>query len=131
MILGINVVTTGDKMAGMSGVLLPLIICAIGIIFSIVGMNFVKIRKETSNPQVALNIGNFGSIALTAIASFFVIKYLFPTTFSIGDISYASINIFITIVVGLIVGTLMSLVTEHFCAKGRGPVLSIIKQSET
>lgn len=59
MILGINVVSGDDKFAGMSGILLPLIISAIGIIFSIIGMNFVKIRKETSNPQVALNIGNF------------------------------------------------------------------------
>lgn len=78
--------------------LLPLIIAGIGIVFSIIAMNFVKIRKETDDPQKALNIGNFGAIILTAAASFFVIRWMFPTTFSIGDVVYPSINIFWAIV---------------------------------
>jgi len=131
MILGINVVVTGDTFGGMSGVVLPLMICALGIIFSIVGMNFVKIKKESSNPQVALNIGNFGSIILTAIASYFVITNIFPSTLTISGVTYNSINIFYSIIVGLIVGTLMSMVTEYFCAKWKGPVNSIVKQSST
>gem|GEM_PF-4283454 len=68
---------------------------------------------------------------MTAIASYFVIDYLYPTTFVIGSITYNAINIFYTILVGLIVGTLMSLVTEYFCAKGKLPVLSIVRQSLT
>lgn len=68
---------------------------------------------------------------MTAIASYFVIDHLYPTTFAIGDVTYNAINIFYTIVVGLIVGTLMSLVTEYFCAKGKLPVLSIVRQSLT
>lgn len=132
MILGVTVIATdGDKFAGMSGVLLPLMICGVGIIFSIIAMNFVKIKKETSNPQVALNIGNFGAILLTAIASFFLIRRLFPVSFSIGETVYPSINIFWTIVTGLIVGTLMSLITEYFTARGKGPVNSIVQQSAT
>lgn len=131
MILWVNVVTEWDKFWGMSWILLPLLICGMWIIFSILGINFVKIKKESSNPQVALNIGNFAAIVFTAIASYFAIKYLFPTTFSIGSEVYNGMNIFITIVVWLIVGTLMSLVTEYYCAKGKSPVLSIVKQSAT
>lgn len=129
MILWISVAVTNDKLGGMSWVLLPLLICAVWIIFSIVWMQFVKIRKETSNPQTALNLWNFGAIILTAIASYFIIWYLFPDWLVIGWVEYAWIKIFWAIVVWLIVWTLMSLVTEYFCAKWKPPVMSIVKQS--
>ncbi|MCX6825307.1 MAG: sodium-translocating pyrophosphatase [candidate division SR1 bacterium] len=129
MVLGAVVSTTiTDNFGGLSLVLLPLIICTIGTIFSIIGGRFVKI-KENGSPQKALNIGNFGAIILTAIATFFAIKYLVPPTFSIGTLVLTQMSLFYTIVVGLVVGTLMSIVTEFYCSQHNSPVKSIAKQS--
>ena len=51
----------------------PMLIAGVGIIFSIVGTLFVRISDNagisTANVQKALNMGNWGSIVLTAIAS--------------------------------------------------------------
>ena len=61
--------------------LLPMLIAGVGILFSIVGTFFVRISENagisTSNVQKALNMGNWGSILLTAIAvALFIIYYL-------------------------------------------------------
>ena len=49
----------------------------------------------------------------------------------IRDFEFAKIDVFYSIVVGLVVGTLMSLITEYYTAMGQRPVLSIIRQSST
>lgn len=110
---------------------MPLVICGIGIIFSIVGMLLVRIKKDTDNPQRALNIGNFTAIILTAVAAFFVIRYMVPSTFTIGETVYPSMNIFWVILIGLAVGALMSIITEYFTAMGKKPVDFIVQQSAT
>jgi len=117
-----------DGLGGLSPVILPLVLAVVGVIFSIVGTWFVRI-KENGNPQDALNKGNFGAIILTAIASFFVIKKLLPESFDAHGIIYTSANVFWTVVVGLAVGTLMSIITEFFTALGRQPVNTIARQS--
>ncbi|MEO0311054.1 MAG: hypothetical protein RIQ89_711 [Bacteroidota bacterium] len=117
-----------DAFGGLSTVILPLIIAVLGLIFSIVGSWFVRI-KENGNPQTALNIGNWGSIILTAIASYAVIKWMIPAEFTVAGQVYKSTNLFLTVVVGLTVGMLMSLITEYYCSLGKGPVNSIARQS--
>lgn len=131
MMLGITVVVQGDQFGWLAGVILPLVICGIGIIFSIVGMLLVRIKKDTDNPQRALNIGNFTAIILTAVAAFFVIRYMVPSTFTIGETVYPSMNIFWVILIGLAVGALMSIITEYFTAMGKKPVDFIVQQSAT
>jgi K(+)-stimulated pyrophosphate-energized sodium pump len=128
MVLGATVTLENDKFGGISPVMLPLLIAAIGIIFSIIGSYFVKI-KENGNPQTALNKGNFGSIILTAIASYFVIDWVLPSSFIIGGETFHPINVFATVIIGLVVGTLMSIVTEFYCSMGKNPVQTIAKQS--
>ncbi len=129
MVLGAVVSTTiTDAVGWLSLVLLPLIICTLWTIFSIIGWKFVKIGEKW-DPQTALNIGNFGAIILTAIATFFAIKYLVPATFSIGTLQLTQMSLFYAILVGLAVGTLMSLVTEFYCSQNKAPVKSIAKQS--
>ncbi|EKD25578.1 MAG: hypothetical protein ACD_80C00013G0008 [uncultured bacterium (gcode 4)] len=131
MVLGAVVSTTmTDSVGWLSLVLLPLIICTIWTIFSIIWWRFVKIKEKWS-PQMALNIGNFGAIILTAIATFFAIRYLVPATFSIWDLALNQMSLFYTILVGLAVGTLMSLVTEFYCSQHKSPVRSIAKNSIT
>ena len=128
MVLGASVNVANDGFNGISAIILPLLIAAAGIIFSIVGTWFVRI-KEDGNPQTALNIGNYGALVLTAIASYFIIKQILPGTFSIDNTQYNSINVFYTVVTGLVVGLLMSIVTEFYCAMGKRPVLGIAEQS--
>jgi K(+)-stimulated pyrophosphate-energized sodium pump len=120
-----------DGFNGISPILLPMVICGLGIVFSIIGTFFVTIKDEKSNVQNALNMGNWSSIILTGIASFFVVKYMLPAHLSLRGVDFSSVDVFYAIVVGLIVGALMSIVTEYYTAMGKGPVNSIIQQSAT
>jgi len=130
MVLGQEITVT-DNFGGMSPILLPMVICGLGIIFSIIGTWFVTIKDEKSNVQNALNLGNWSSILITAIASFFIVKWMLPETLNLRGYEFSSMNVFYAIIVGLVVGTIMSVVTEYFTAMGKGPVNSIIQQSST
>eukprot|EP01136_Pigoraptor_vietnamica_P027277 Opistho-1_new@83349 len=130
MVLGQEIVVT-DKFGGMSPILLPMVICGLGIIFSIIGTWFVTIKDEKSNVQTALNLGNWSSIVITAVASFFIVKWMLPDTLNLRGYEFSSINVFYAILVGLVVGTIMSIVTEYYTAMGKAPVNSIIQQSST
>lgn len=130
MVLGQEISVT-DNFGGMSPILLPMVICGLGIIFSIIGTWFVTIKDEKSNVQNALNLGNWSSIVITAISSFFIVKWMLPETLNLRGYEFSSINVFYAIMVGLVVGTIMSIVTEYYTAMGKGPVNSIIQQSST
>ncbi len=127
MVLGATVITV-DNYGGIAPVLLPLGIAAIGLVFSILGSFVVRI-SETGDPQKALNRGNFVSIALTIVGSYFLIQYLVPGTFTVSGSTFESIHIFYSVIVGLVVGFLMSIITEFYCAMGKRPVVMIAKQS--
>ncbi|RZM28464.1 MAG: sodium-translocating pyrophosphatase [Pedobacter sp.] len=130
MVLGQEIVSV-DRFGGMAPILLPMLIAGLGLVFSIVASWFVKISKETDSVQNALNIGNWASIILTAIASYFAVHWMLPETMAIRGFEFTSANVFYSILVGLVVGTLMSLITEYYTAMGKRPVQSIINQSST
>lgn len=120
-----------DGLNGFSPILLPMVIAGLGILFSIVGTWFVRISGEKSNVQNALNLGNWSSIILTGIASFFLVTYMLPENMVLRGYEFTSMQVFFAIVVGLVVGALMSIVTEYYTAMGKEPVNSIIRQSAT
>ncbi len=130
-----NVVTGDDSLGGMSPILLPMLIAGIGIIFSIIGTWFVRISESAGiNPdtvQKALNMGNWGSIILTAIASAGLVAWILPETMTLRGFEFTKWGVLGAIAVGLLVGALMSIITEYYTAMGKGPVKSIIKQSST
>ncbi|MFN3315880.1 MAG: sodium/proton-translocating pyrophosphatase, partial [Raineya sp.] len=130
MVLG-REIKSADAVNGIAPILLPMLIAGIGIVFSIVGMLFVRISKEDGSVQGALNIGNWASIVLTAIASFFVIQYIMPPQMSIRGEVFTSMGVFYSVAIGLLVGALMSWITEYYTSMGKRPVLSIIKKSGT
>ncbi len=130
MVLGQEIVAV-DNFGGMSPILLPMVICGLGIIFSIVGTWFVTIKDDKSNVQNALNMGNWSSMLLTVVASYFVVNWMLPDTLSLRGYEFSKLNVFLAIVVGTIVGAIMSIVTEYYTAMGKKPVLSIIQQSST
>ncbi|HRN37338.1 MAG TPA: sodium-translocating pyrophosphatase, partial [Flavobacteriales bacterium] len=134
MVLGREVISQ-DSFGGMAPILLPMVIAGLGILFSIIGTLFVRIGKDTDSVMAALNKGNIGSILLTAVASWFVIGAMFGDTIVFSrngvETTYASVNIFYAILLGLVVGFLMSYITEYYTAIGRKPVDSIVQKSGT
>ena len=134
MVLGQETVSD-DAFGGMAPILLPMLIAGIGIIFSIVGTLFVRISDSagvnTSTVQKALNMGNWGSIVLTALACIGLVYYVLPDTMVLRGTEFTKWGVLGAIGVGLLVGTLMSIITEYYTAMGKGPVLSIIRQSGT
>ena len=131
MVLGQEIKVT-DAFGGMSPILLPMVICGLGILFSIVGTWFVTIKDEKSNVQNALNLGNWASMALTVIASYFIVIYMLPDgDITLRSVTFTKMGVFYAILVGTGVGAIMSIVTEYYTAMGKQPVMSIIQQSST
>ncbi len=124
-----------DDFGGLAPILLPMLIAGVGILFSIVGTWFVRISEtaglNTDTVQKALNMGNWGSIVLTALASFVLVDYILPETMVLRGAEFTKWGVLGAIGVGLAVGTLMSIITEYYTAMGKRPVLSIIRQSST
>jgi len=130
MVLGREIKSV-DHVGGIAPVLLPMVIAGLGLVFSIIGTLFVRIKGEKGNVQNALNLGNWSSIVLTAIASYFLVDHLLPANMEIRGVAFTNMQVFYAILVGLVVGAIMSIVTEYYTAMGRRPVLSIVKRSST
>ncbi len=135
MVLGRETAAAGDAFGGLSPILLPMLIAAMGIIFSIIGTFFVRISEtaglSTHKVQNALNMGNWGSMVLTAIGCYFLVNFLMPDTMTLRGHEFTKNGVFGAIMVGLVVGALMSIITEYYTAMGKRPVMSIIRQSAT
>ncbi|TBR19146.1 MAG: sodium-translocating pyrophosphatase [Chitinophagaceae bacterium] len=136
IVLGQQTIVIGDDgLGGLSPILLPMLIAGFGILFSIVGTWFVKISEsakiDTTTVQKALNMGNWGSIVLTAIASVGLVYFILPETMSLRGFEFTKWGVLGAIAVGLVVGTLMSIITEYYTAMGKRPVMSIVRQSAT
>ena len=134
MVLGQETVST-DNFGGYAPILLPMLIAGVGIIFSIIGTFFVRISESasinTATVQKALNMGNWGSIVLTAIACAGLVLYILPEQMTLRGHDFTRNGVLGAIAVGLTVGTLMSIITEYYTAMGKRPVDSIIRQSAT
>ena len=134
-VTGANGAALTDNFGGLSPILLPMVIAGVGILLSIVGTLFVRISESAGNSthsvQRALNMGNWGSMVLTAIAAFFIVNYILPETMTLRGLAFSRNGVLGAIAVGLVVGALMSIITEYYTAMGKRPVLSIIRQSAT
>ncbi|WP_303318358.1 sodium-translocating pyrophosphatase [Flavivirga abyssicola] len=126
MVLGAFILTPDFN--GLGAVYLPLVLAAVGIVMSIVGTFFVKV-KDGGNPQTALNIGEFGSAGLMVIASYFIINALIPET--VEGLPFGAMGVFWATIAGLVAGLAVGKVTEYYTGTGKGPVTSIVRQSET
>ena len=129
-----------DPFGGIGPILLPLFIAGIGIIASIIGTLFIKVKSNDAKEaqvQASLNTGNIISIIITLISCWFLIDYLLPDTiigmkfFGEGTRDIPSKNIFYSTIVGLAVGYLISAFTEYYTALGKKPVLNIVQNSST
>ncbi len=126
MVLGALITTPNFN--GLGAVYLPMALAAVGIIMSIIGTFFVRV-KEGGSPHKALNIGEFGSAGLMLIASYFLIKAFIPE--SVDGLPYGANGVFFATIAGLFAGLAVGKVTEYYTGTGKKPVKSIVKQSET
>ena len=126
MVLGAFITT--PEFGGLGAVYLPLVLAAIGIIMSIIGTFFVKV-KEGGNPQTALNIGEFGSAGLMVIVSYFVINSMIPE--STEGLPSGALGVFLATISGLVAGLGVGKITEYYTGTGTKPVSAIVRQSET
>ncbi len=129
MVLGATAI--GMKDASYNAVILPLIIAGAGIIVSIVGTFFVRV-KEGGNPQAALNMGTFGAAGIMLVVTFFVCSYFIPREITIAGIEGISgTDIFMATIFGLIAGVLVGVTSEYYTSKDRSPAHNIAEESET
>ena len=126
MVLGAFIIT--PDFDGLGAVYLPLVLAAVGILMSIIGTFFVKV-KDGGNPQSALNIGEFGSAGLMVVASWFIIQALIPE--SVEGLPAGANGIFFATLAGLVAGLGVGKITEYYTGTGTKPVNSIVRQSET
>ena len=128
MVLGATVRTGGGY--DMRFVMLPLAVAGVGILLSMLGTFFVRTR-EGGDPQAALNKGTFGACGLAAVATFFLCRYVLPATFQVGKQSRSPVDVFWAVLVGLVAGTVIGLLAEHYTAEGKGPSNAVADASET
>lgn len=134
MVLGRETVSV-DAFNGFGPILLPMLIAGTGIVWSIIGTFFVRVSDTAKNAlsavQNALNLGNWGSIVITAVSAYFLVNYILPETMTLRGFEFTRMGVFGAIIIGLVVGTLMSIITEYYTAMGKRPVMSIVRQSST
>ena len=139
MVLGTAFITAfgGAEVHELSGVILPLVLAGAGILVSILGSFFVRV-KEGGNPQRALNTGEFGAAGVMAILSYFIITWMLPEQWTVtGEAAgvafaeYTALGVFWAVVIGLAAGTAIGLVTEYYTSTHTKPTNGIARQSVT
>ena len=134
-----------DSFSGMGPILLPMAIAGVGIIISMIGSMLVKIKSnDAKEKQVmgALNVGNWVSIALVAVSCYVLVNWMLPPTMKMEffgegpdgtDLikNISSLRVFGATIIGLIVGAVISSVTEYYTGLGKKPILKIVQQSST
>ena len=134
-----NLISTGNFLDNHGPIMLPMMIAGVGIIFSIIGTFFIRIKDNSAKePEVqrALNMGNWVSIILTGIGSYVLIQMLLPETLSMkffgeGFKDVTRNAVFGAVIVGLVVGALISYFTEYYTGLGKKPILDIVQKSAT
>src|SRR5680860_476300 len=128
--LGLSGFEITNSFGGLNGVILPLLLAGIGIVTSIIGTFFVRV-KEGGDPQTALNIGELVAAVLMLIVTYILITNIMPDSWTFHDHSYNNIGVFWSVCFGLVAGLLIGFVTEKYTGTGTRPVTSIVKQSLT
>ncbi len=129
MVLGAAALTA-TGLATPTLVVLPLYLAATGILASIIGTFFVRVR-EGGNPQNAMHAGTLSAAVITLAASWFVIRWQLPEAVHLGSRLISTGGVFAASVTGLIAGTLVGFSTEYYTAENRSPVRGIAAASET
>lgn len=113
----ISALTLGTIAHGKAGVQYAIALSSVGVVASILGVYFVRGDKD---PQKSLNNGTLASSVITVIAGFFL-----------SNIIIGSYKPFIAMLSGLVVGLIISRMTEYYTSGDYSPVKKVAKESET
>lgn len=119
-----------NDFGGLNAVLLPLFLSGVGILTSILGTFFVKVR-EGGDPQKALNQGEFLSSFIMLVATYVIVQWMLPASWQVGSETYTSNGVFFAVIFGLVSGLLIGIVTEFYTGTGTRPVKGIVNNSLT
>jgi K(+)-stimulated pyrophosphate-energized sodium pump len=141
-IIEANLPGTFNGFGSIGPILLPMSIAGFGIVISLLGTMLVSIKNndaKESEVMAALNKGNWFSIALVAVSCYGLVTWMLPVTMKMNffetgenvlkDIS--AMRVFYATIVGLIVGAVISSVTEYYTGLGKKPILNIVEKSAT
>ncbi len=108
---------------GFNGVLVPMLIAAIGIIASIVGTFFVSTKEGADQKALlgSLRRGTYASAILSAIGAAVLIFTLLPE----------NSNVFWAVISGLLAGVLIGFFTEYYTSDSYKPTQKLAGSSET
>jgi len=121
----------GENFNGLGAVLLPLMLAGVGIVASIIGTFFVKV-KDGGSPHRALNIGELIAAVILLIGTFVLVKTMLPDSWvTAAGKEISSLGVFGAVLAGLLGGLGIGFITEHYTGTGTGPVNSIVRQSVT
>ena len=128
--IGISGFETTNTFGGLNAILLPLLLAGLGIICSILGTFFVKV-KEGGDPQKALNRGELIAAVLMLVGTYLIVNQVLPGSWEYNGITYNSNGVFFAVLFGLVSGLGIGYVTEYYTGTGTKPVQGIVDQSIT
>lgn len=116
---------------GLGAVMLPLLLAGLGIVASIIGTFFVRVR-EGGSPHRALNTGELVAAVILLIGTYVLTQVMLPDSWkTAGGVEVTPLKVFGAVIAGLVAGLGIGFITEHYTGTGTGPVKSIVRQSVT
>jgi len=115
MIIGVTLASTNPTY-----VILPLLLAAVGIFASLIGMLFVPLGVRGGNPGAALNRGTFATTIVFAVLAFLIVYFL-----------GLEIGIFYATLAGLIAGIIIGMTSDFFTSIDRAPVMKTAEAAKT
>lgn len=112
----------GIASAGFEGAIFPLLLYAAGLIASVIGTFFVRLKKETQKPFSALLNGFFISVLVASFLGFIISYLLLNALF---------LKIFLPVLIGLITILVITFVTDYYTSSNYSPVKQIYESSKT
>lgn len=107
---------TGDPL----WVFFPLVVCAFGLLASLVGIATVKLRNENEEPMKALNRGYFITAIIAAVGLYFITDYMLHAW-----------QYFVCALIGIILSIAIVYITQYYTSGSYRPVREIADASET
>ncbi|MEX1045912.1 MAG: sodium-translocating pyrophosphatase [Actinomycetota bacterium] len=111
---------SGSEVGAIAGVMFPLFVRAIGVVTSIIGILAVSPRSEEESGMRAINRGFFVSAVISA-AAVFVLSGLYMKEYRPA----------VAVLMGLILASVIQVLTEHYTSTTRRPVKEIAESSQT
>lgn len=135
MVLGAAFIGTSgfeitNQFGGLNALLLPLVLSGVGILTSILGTFFVRV-KEGGDPQKALNRGEFLSSGIMLVLTWVIVNWMLPSTWVKEGTVFSAQGVFFAVIFGLVAGLMIGIVTEYYTGTGTRPVKGIVNNSVT